>query len=151
MDFSGLDKISGIKLITYGLSTLSLIVPGAYLIFYFQIELFERLDFFKLIILSVAYSLPLHVIASCLSFVDNWIYSSINPKKEQYGAMFISFFHSTCVFIAFGFPFLLINFILKDLNIKINSYTFFYLLSFFAIVPMLIVSYFWAKKETSGT
>lgn len=58
-----LEKISEGRLVCYILMVLAFIIPGSYLIFIFNQDLFIDLNVIKLLILSVSYSLPFIILS----------------------------------------------------------------------------------------
>ena len=79
MDFGNLEKLSGDKLLTYIFLILCLILPGFGYLHLTNDNYFQKLDFVRLIILSIFYSTPLFLMA----FAGVISHEVNNPRKTS--------------------------------------------------------------------
>jgi len=96
--FEGLSKLKGEQLFTYVLLTIALIVPGASYLYLSDSSLLNDSNLFKIITISLFYSLPIFLISTCSIII--WLTITKGELKGD-EEMSILFLGSLCSLLTF--------------------------------------------------
>ena len=107
MSLINIDNLSVGKIYSYFFTLCALIIPGFGYIYFFQPELFISIEIFKLLLLSLLYSLPIYIIGSSFQLTSARL-------KQDKGDLLVALFSASAFTLTSFFTSIILYLIFKS-------------------------------------